>query len=240
MIAREYDKRIQICATENIPNESGGSETIEHVIAESWAKIETNGVGNKLLSIGLVVFEDPVLFRVRYRNDLQYEGKTMFVVYRNYRYAIQAIRDNNERQRELEIFTARGEAIEAPIPPLPDNGQAEAILTTTAGMDLSGGRVITIVDGKAVYYDPNDETMYGEVVGITQDAALSGQQVKVQLDGLYYEAGLGLIPDQLYFAGLNGQLTLNPSGLKTIQSMGSSVDANRLSIKINSQPILTL
>ena len=240
MIAREYDKRIQICATESIPNESGGYETIEHVIAESWAKIETEGVGNRLVSIGLVVFEDPVLFKVRYRNDLQYEGKTMFVVYRNYRYAIQAIRDNNERQRELEIFTARGEAIETPIPPIPDNGQAEAILTTTAGMDLSGGRVVTIVDGKAVYYNPNDETMYGEVVGITKDAALSGQEVKVQMDGLYYEAGLGLTPDQLYFAGLNGQLTLNPSGLKTIQSIGSSVDSNRLSIKINSQPILTL
>lgn len=105
-------------------------------------------------------------------------------------------------------------------------------LITIAGLPLSGGRVVAIREGKAVYFDPEDPDFYGSVCGITKTSAAEGDSVSVQMSGIFYESGLGLIADSLYYVGLNGTLITDPSGLKIMQPLGVSIDENKLKINI--------
>lgn len=109
MLARSYDKRIDVYEVTSVPNEFSGHTTIETLRIETWAKLTTNGLGNKATDMGLTSFENPLLFQVRWRSDVEYEGRTMLVKYRGDSYIIQAVRVINERNREVEIFCARQE-----------------------------------------------------------------------------------------------------------------------------------
>lgn len=120
------------------------------------------------------------------------------------------------------------------------NTTSEYILSVTAGQDLSGGRLVYITGGIARYFNPNDLSLYGKATGITKSAAMNGLPVLVQIDGVLYESGFGLSLGALYYAGINGTLTVDPSGLQIVQIVGNSIDENRLNININSQPTITL
>lgn len=111
MIAREYDKRIQIYEVQSIPNDFGGHTLTDVLVASSWAKLSTTGLGNKATNMGITTFENPLLFYVRYRKDITYQGRTLFVMYRGDKYIVQAVRDVNERQREVEIFCTKEEPV---------------------------------------------------------------------------------------------------------------------------------
>lgn len=107
MIARKYDKIIEVWGLTTVEDEYGGSTPIEALAFKAWAKITTNGLGNKAIDMGITQFQDPILFQVRYRPDYEYNGKNLTVRYRNDTYIIQAVRVVNERNREVELFCTR-------------------------------------------------------------------------------------------------------------------------------------
>lgn len=107
MISRQYDKRIEVWGTVTVPDGFGGNLVAEQLQFKSWAKLETTGVGYKAQDFGLDQFNNPLLFKVRYRNDFQYEGRTLYVMYRNEKYIIQGIRNSDQRNIELDIFCSK-------------------------------------------------------------------------------------------------------------------------------------
>jgi len=107
MIAREYNKRISVYEVTLISNPFGGNTPTETLLFTSWAQLITNGVGYKATDFGLDTFENPLLFKVRYRNDFKWQGRTLFVMYGNNKYIIKGIRNINEANLELEIFCAK-------------------------------------------------------------------------------------------------------------------------------------
>lgn len=113
-----------------------------------------------------------------------------------------------------------------------------SVFNTIAGQSLSGGRVVVIKNGKAVYFNPNDITMLGLVTGITKTAAANNAEVQIKLFGAFYEAGLNLTSDEMYFVGVNGTLVTDPTGLLIVQPIGNALNSDTLNININS-PILT-
>lgn len=107
MIAREYTKRIDVYNVTVASDGFAGKIASEDLEFSSWAKIETNGVGYKAKDLGLQEFNDPVLFRVRFRKDFDYTGRTMSLYYKSQRYIILAIRNVDEKSLELDIFCSK-------------------------------------------------------------------------------------------------------------------------------------
>lgn len=106
MKAREYDKRIEVWeVTERVSDGFGGFIPGEpQKIASSWAKLKTDGLGRKAYDLGLVEFNDPLLFLVRGRNDLPYNGRNLFVMYKGSKYIIKSVKNEDLRDVDTEIF----------------------------------------------------------------------------------------------------------------------------------------
>jgi head-tail adaptor len=111
MKARSYDKRIEVWEISTVADGFGGSTVATQKIASSWAKLQTEGLGRKAHNMGLVEFNDPLLFLVRGRNDLPYNGRTLFLMYRNQKYIIQAIKNEDLRDVDTEIFCTKEEPV---------------------------------------------------------------------------------------------------------------------------------
>jgi head-tail adaptor len=107
MLARHYDKQIEIWQSTVVDDGWGGSVLTEVLLSKAWSKITTNGLGNKAIDMGITQFQDPVLFQVRFRPDIEYNGRNLTVRYRGDTYIIQAVRVVNERNREVELFCTR-------------------------------------------------------------------------------------------------------------------------------------
>jgi hypothetical protein len=108
----------------------------------------------------------------------------------------------------------------------------------TAGEILSGQRVVMLQGDKVVYYDPTDEENYDKIVGITDQAAVLDEPVRVIMSGIIYNPGWGLNQNKLYFSDLNGTITETPSA-EILNSIGLALDSDSLKIKIG-QPIITV
>lgn len=113
--------------------------------------------------------------------------------------------------------------------PGPPGGQ---VVLYEAGQDLSSGRAVVIDGGDAFYFQPGTALHAGRVVGVTKTAALSGNDVQVQLSGEFTDAGLGLTVDRPVFAGANGVLSVTPSPTGIVQMMGVSISADEMIIQI--------
>lgn len=112
MIAREYNKRITVIEVNTVQNEFGGYETAETELFSSWAKIVTKSAGYKATDFGITDFERPVIFNFRYRNDFQYQGRTLYIEYKGSKYIIKGIRQINEAGIEVEVIAQLLEADE--------------------------------------------------------------------------------------------------------------------------------
>jgi hypothetical protein len=107
------------------------------------------------------------------------------------------------------------------------------VYSTTAGENLSGGRVVFIDNGKAFKFDPSNASLYGRTLGITVGAALTDDAVQVQFNGVMNWTDTPLAPGSLYYAGANGQLTTDPSGLTILQRVGHAIATNKLKINFD-------
>jgi hypothetical protein len=115
---------------------------------------------------------------------------------------------------------------------------SDSILKCIAGENLSGGRIVRILNEKAVYYDPDDSSCTGTVLGITRQAALLGDSVEVQISGICYLPGQGFVPGTRYYAGPNGTIVSSANSL-IVQSVGHSISTEKLVINFQS-PIKTI
>ncbi|MFV8336428.1 hypothetical protein ACNQF7_10135 [Flavobacterium sp. RSP29] len=107
-----------------------------------------------------------------------------------------------------------------------------------AGEILGGQRAVMLQDGKAFYYDPSDENNAGKLIGITNQAALEGEEIEVVGFGVITNMG-NLIPNQIYYAGLNGDISINPMAIGICQRIGIAIDANNLKIEFSEPLIIT-
>lgn len=112
MIARKYNKVVEIWQTENVPDGYGGNTINETLITKSWANIttaSTNTGGSKRADIlGITDPTNTIFIRLRLRNDITYNAINQFIMYRGFKYIIQ----NNPTQvdfmnTEVEIIATR-------------------------------------------------------------------------------------------------------------------------------------
>ena len=111
MKARAYDKRIGVYEVQPVPDGFSGSTLSPVLISNSWAAVE-DGAGKKSIAFGVVEFNDPVLFRVRKRNDLPYNGRNLFLMYKGDKYSIKGIKENGQ---EVELFCIKSNPVEIPL-----------------------------------------------------------------------------------------------------------------------------
>lgn len=106
--------------------------------------------------------------------------------------------------------------------------------------EILNGQVVVIYDGTGLFlFDPTNENHYLKVIGFTKTSAVQGQLIKVLSGGEIIQQGWGLTPGELYYATINGQITLDPTGLTILQSVGIAKDSNTLLIQIN-QPLILI
>lgn len=111
MKARNYDKRIEVWEVGQREPDGFGGWTIGDPtkITTTWAQLVTEGLGKKAYNLGLIEFNDPLLFLVRGRNDLPYNGRNLYLMYRNVKYIIKSVRNEDLRDVDTEIFCIREE-----------------------------------------------------------------------------------------------------------------------------------
>lgn len=109
MIAREYTKRIDIYQVEEVPDGYGGNTVTSELLASSWAKlIDSNtSVQQRATVLGITDLYEPLIFRLRFRNDLPYNGRNLSLSYNGQTYVIKSISDVNENHREIEILCTK-------------------------------------------------------------------------------------------------------------------------------------
>jgi SPP1 family predicted phage head-tail adaptor len=109
MLAREYNKRISVYQVESIPDGFGGNTVVKTVLAESWAKLvnQNTSIQQRATGLGITDLYEPLIFKLRYRNDLPYNGRNLYLSYQGEDYVIKSITDNNEFHREIEILCTK-------------------------------------------------------------------------------------------------------------------------------------
>lgn len=107
-----------------------------------------------------------------------------------------------------------------------------APLTVLAAISISGHRAIAAdADGQAIYADQADETALA-VLGLSTQAATTGDPLIVVAQGpLDWPAG-GLTPDAPLFLGASGTLTHTAPTSGWVRQIAQAVDTDRLIISI--------
>lgn len=113
------------------------------------------------------------------------------------------------------------------------------IFTGIAGETLGGGKLVYYSSGAFYLYDSNNTDLADRVFGLTVGAASINQNVDVQISGIFTEVGLGLTPDENYYAGINGLITNDPSPYAVCTLIGVAIDSDNLKLSIQ-QSIITV
>lgn len=104
MLARQYNRKINIYRKDSTTDEFGGLVSTDIFIKSIWAKITTN-VGNKFVNYGIQDFKNPVIFAVRGRkNEITYD-ENYHIEYNGVKYFIKGFQDIKLEGMEREILT---------------------------------------------------------------------------------------------------------------------------------------
>ena len=90
-------------------------------------------------------------------------------------------------------------------------GGGGTIITIPAGEPINGFHAIMLKDGQAFIYDPTDISNLNRYVGISLNASITGDDVRIQLDGTI-ATGYNFTEGADLYSASNGALT-------TVQSM---------------------
>lgn len=103
MLARAYNRKIEIWQNKPERNEFGGVIFKPEKVKSIFAKIETSK-GSRFEQIGINDFKNPVIFKVRgIKNGIFYDENT-FVKYGLKKYIIKAIENVIEDSMEYNIY----------------------------------------------------------------------------------------------------------------------------------------
>lgn len=109
MRARKYNKRVEIWQTTPKSNGytvNGGTE--ETLITSSWCELITLDRINRNTDLGLIDTTNTVIFKLRKRNDIDYNSINQFFKYRGLKYIIQGSPINiGFEDREIQITLVR-------------------------------------------------------------------------------------------------------------------------------------
>lgn len=98
MRARGYNKRVDIYENTAVSDGYGGNTVTTAKIGTSWAKIETfkvNGRNSAITDFGILDANNAITITLRKRNDITYDVKTHYFVYRDEKYIIKSFPVNN-------------------------------------------------------------------------------------------------------------------------------------------------
>ena len=108
---------------------------------------------------------------------------------------------------------------------------SKGILTYTAGSSISGSRGIKIVNDVPAYCDASVAGDIGKLVGISLNAATSGNPLNVQYDGIFTDSGWSWAEGPVYLDA-TGQLTQTVTGLAFVQNIGEATSPTTININI--------
>ena len=106
MIAREYNKRIDIYQGTEEPDGFAGNTVSYELIASSWAKLSSPS-SSRFTDLGITDLSNSLLFKVRYNPELNYNGRNLYLSYNGETYVIQSITDLDMVHRELDIYCTK-------------------------------------------------------------------------------------------------------------------------------------
>lgn len=112
-----------------------------------------------------------------------------------------------------------------------------AVVTYTAGENLSAGRLVILQSGTVRYFQPANPAHAGRAFGVTKTSATNGQTVQVQVAGVLSDAAFSFTPDAPVYARADGELFATPSGTGIVQFVGTALSANSVNINIDSSLI---
>ena len=125
----------------------------------------------------------------------------------------------------------------------PQGMPGETVLNYTAGSDISGHKCVVMgPDSKALYASCSDVSHGNRILGITQNAAVSGDNLVVRKYGEITEPSWNWETDKLIYLGVNGDLVqtpvTHPISLFTI-ILGYPITATKMFVNISTPIILT-
>jgi len=107
MLAREYNRLIEIWNKTHVPDGFGGNLPQDVFVKKVWAKITTNA-GGKFVNFGIEKFVNPVVFSVRdKKNDVNYT-ENHFVKYQGKQFFIKGTEHKGLEQMELNLLCDEG------------------------------------------------------------------------------------------------------------------------------------
>ena len=109
--------------------------------------------------------------------------------------------------------------------------------TVTAGEAVGSPRLVTLVAGEAMLFDPA-ASIARTVLGITLNAAILGDPVEIQTVGVV--SGLsGLSANAVYYGSALGVLTTTPPVNGVLQPVGIALSTTELLLNLD-DPVVTI
>ncbi len=104
MISRAYNIKIDIKKRGEVEDGFGGVVSGDVVLLKNiWAKVVTRNVGRRFTDYGLNKFENPAIFSIRGKNNIQID-EDCFVEYKGKKFLIKGVEDVNLEGIEINIF----------------------------------------------------------------------------------------------------------------------------------------
>lgn len=108
-------------------------------------------------------------------------------------------------------------------------GAAGSVLTKTAGAAIGGHRVVVASGAsEALLADPSDVSHLHRVIGITEGAAVLGDDINVRFAGEMTEGSWSWTPDAPIYAGAAGVLTQTPPSGAWLRIVAVAITATRI------------
>lgn len=229
--ASELNRRVNLLNYTYVQGDSGGTSIALVDSITTWAKWEQQG-GSMNANQAQMMGDATAQVTLRYRSqvtlnwNIVYEGQ-VFVINK-------IVFDNPSYKRYMIIDCSVSISLAAPyVPGIPVAipSTDSSIVNGIAGETLGGGKLVYLSGDKFFLYDASDVSLADTAFGMTMSAANINEALSVKITGVFTEAGLGLIPNEEYFAGINGLLT-NAATNTVITSVGIAVTADQIKIEI--------
>lgn len=104
MRARKYNKKIAIWQTSKVSDGFGGNTIVNTLLTSTWCEIVTLNSLSRSTDFGMIDTSDTLILKLRKRNDLTYNSKIHYFVYRDEKYLMQGQPVNiGFEDREIQI-----------------------------------------------------------------------------------------------------------------------------------------
>lgn len=104
MLARRYDRKIEIYIKTFVSDGFGGQLPSEELLKKVWSSIKTSA-GNKFINFGIQDFKNPVIFSIRGKKNGIVFQENMFVKYQGKEYYIKGIENLGVENMETNLYT---------------------------------------------------------------------------------------------------------------------------------------